>query len=441
MLQLNNPPVFCLPSILHLIEGSRKQIVGWIPVSAGSSTTSCSDPHFNAYGQEREQNLTFAVFAEGNLLSDKNSEGLNCSPFDYDHDLEHVRENSWFRINSNGSLDVMAVNSGRTNVTITLDDDGGVEHGGRNTTTQILIVIVQDVNDQPFFDFFFGDVALIYEGTRTPPAVATNISSGRCERPYQLLSFNISILDFCVPDCPNTPLVNQESSANIWRLFDGGSHQLFQGPSGSIAMDPNGTLIFTLEPHRHGRLLLHVDISDGNLHFGKNLTLVVEEVNSPPRFDMISNRVTLHEELGDPNEYTSLEFNAQHMLYRGSFVFSITPGRFDEVHQHLRFGGRSVSNMGLVACLEVVCNESATPGAGCQTCPGTELPWAGEFASCNGTASLRVWATPSRYGDEVVEIFLMDDGPTQPSTWSPYHRAGWVHLCQTAISADYSQFT
>jgi len=212
VLQLNNSPVFCLPSILHLVEGSREQIFRWIPVSAGASTTNCTDPRFHAYGQELEQNLTFTVFAEGNQVSDQNSESLSCDPFDYDHDLEYVRELSWFRINASGSLDVKAVNSGRTNVTFVSKDDGGVEHGGRNTRTQILLVIVQNDNDQPFFDFIFGDIALVYEGSFVPPLVATYISSGRFERPQQLLSFVIHVIDFCVSDCPNTSLGHGNTS-------------------------------------------------------------------------------------------------------------------------------------------------------------------------------------------------------------------------------------
>ena len=176
-------------------------------------------------------------------------------------------------------------------------------------------------------------------------------------------------------------------------------------------------------PHRHGRVLLMVSVSDGILDFEKHLTLVVKEVNSPPEFDMESTRVTLHEELQYTDEYTAGEFNADHMLYSGPFFSSISPGTFHEENQHLRFGARSVSNMGLVACVEVVCNETFTPGVGCHSYPGLALPWVGELAACNGTASLRVWATPSRYGDEVVEIILMDDGPMQPSAVSPY---GWL---------------
>jgi len=185
----------------------------------------------------------------------------------------------------------------------------------------------------------------------------------------------------------------------------------------------NGSLIFTLMPHRHGRVLLMVSVSDGILDFEKHLTLVVKEVNSPPEFDMESTRVTLHEELQYTDEYTAGEFNADHMLYSGPFFSSISPETFHEENQHLRFGARSVSNMGLVACVEVVCNETFTPGVGCHSYPGLALPWVGELAACNGTASLRVWATPSRYGDEVVEIILMDDGPMQPSAVSPY---GWL---------------
>ena len=102
VLQLNNPPVFCLPSMLMLVEGQRKEIANWIPVSPGASTVNCSDPVFDPFGQEQEQKLTFTVFAGDDLLRDRNSRGLSCAPFDYDHvDVrddnsgpEHVRERS-----------------------------------------------------------------------------------------------------------------------------------------------------------------------------------------------------------------------------------------------------------------------------------------------------------------------------------------------------------
>ena len=422
VIQLNNPPVFCLPDSLILVEGSREQIDGWIPVSPGASTLECTHPAFNPYGKERQQNLTFTVFAGGDLIRDKNSEGLDCAPFDYDHSLGHVREISWFRIYPNGSLDVNAVNSGQGNVSITLVDDGGIENGGVNTTTHRLLVIVQDVNDQPYFDFVYGGLVLVYEGIREPPAVATNISSGRCERPEQPLSFIISALDFCVPDCPGAPLGSSVDQG--WRLFeDSGTHQLFQGAPDSIHMDSqNGTLFFTLAPFRNGRVLLNVKATDGHLHFERNVTLIVEPVNSPPEFELESLKASLYEKLRYADEYTA-DFTADQMLYRKHFFLSIKPGGFDEDEQQLRFGVTSVSNPGLVACVEVVCDESATLGAGCQPQPGLDLPWVGTFGSCNGTAMLRVWATPSRYGDEILQIVLMDNGPLQPANVSPY---GWL---------------
>ena len=87
---------------------------------------------------------------EGDLLRDGPSNGLGCAPFDYDHDDvrddnsggEHIRETSWFRIDSHGSLDVLAATSGQINVTVVLQDDGGVLHGGRDSTTQHLLVQV-----------------------------------------------------------------------------------------------------------------------------------------------------------------------------------------------------------------------------------------------------------------------------------------------------------
>ena len=149
--QVNNAPVFCLPDYLPLLEGSRKQVPEWIPVSPGASTSNCTSPLFSAYGLERDQNLTFTVFTpEGDLLRDGPSNGLGCAPFDYDHDDvrddnsggEHIRETSWFRIDSHGSLDVLAATSGQINVTVVLQDDGGFLHGGRDSTTQHLLVQV-----------------------------------------------------------------------------------------------------------------------------------------------------------------------------------------------------------------------------------------------------------------------------------------------------------
>jgi hypothetical protein len=151
------------------------------------------------------------------------------------------------------------------------------------------------------------------------------------------------------------------------------------------------------------------------------VTLVVEPINSPPEFEMESVRESFYEKLHSANEYTA-ELTVDHMFVRKIF-FSITPGMFDEDEQQLRFGVKSVSNTGLVACVEVVCDELAVPGAGCQSQPGLDLPWTGAFGSCNGTAILRVWATPSRYGDEILEIILMDNGPLQPANQSPY---GWL---------------
>ncbi len=113
----------------------------------GVSTTNCYDTNFNAHDQERHQTVTFSVYADGDLLHNENSKGLGCAPFDYDYDFAQQVELSWFRISANGSIDVLSINSGNTNVTITIKDDGGSAGGGLDTTTQTLFVIVLPVND------------------------------------------------------------------------------------------------------------------------------------------------------------------------------------------------------------------------------------------------------------------------------------------------------
>jgi hypothetical protein len=423
----NNPPYFCLPSSLHLVEGVRKQVEAWIPVSVGASTTNCYDTNFNAHDQERHQTVTFSVYADGNLLNNENSKGLGCAPFDYDYDFAQQVELSWFRIHANGSIDVLAINSGNATVTITIKDDGGSAGGGLDTTTQTLFVFVSPVNDQPFFNFVFGSgVSVIYENAREPFHVATNISSGRCERPKQLLSFVITVLDFCVPDCLGTPLMQDNPRNNTWRLFDGGSNQLFRGPLDSVQMDPvSGMLNATLEPYRNGRVLFQVSLWDGGLSFNRSLTLVVEPINSPPAFQMAADLILLEEDLQSADEYVPRNFTVH---TRETVFLAVNAGPFSETSQRLRFGARSVSKTGLVKCLEIVCDKNSGAGAGCHPQPGLDLLFAGVFGPClSGNATLRVWTrhpTPllSTYDDEVVQVFLIDDGPMEPSVLSPF---GW----------------
>jgi hypothetical protein len=439
--QLNNPPVFCLPTTLELVEDDHTR--SWIPVSQGASTTDCSDPLFLPFGLEGEQNLTFTVFAaEGDLLRDRSSKGLGCAPFDYDHtDVrdddsggEHVREPSWFRIYANGSLDVRAANAGETDVTIVLRDDGGVAFGGLNSTTQTLHVKVFNVNDAPFFELLLHTVRVFEGSVLSPPArVITNVSSGRCERPpstaEQQVSFALSVLNFCVPDCPESlPLDASASRADqAHRLFeDGGSFQLFQSSDLRPGLNANnGNLVFALAPNRNGRVLFQVEMSDGSLSISRRITIVVDPVNSVPSFALETNRLAFHQELQMPDVYATTafdDFSVDRMLFQEAFVVGISAGAFNEQSQALLFGIRSLSNTGLVTCVEVICDNSTPLGANCHSRPDLGLTWTSNFTYCSESAALRVWPAPSRYGDEEFEIVMYDDGPMledTPSTFDP----------------------
>ena len=252
-----------------------------------------------------------------------------------------------------------------------------------------------------------------------PPPIVTNISSGRCERPQQKLSFIITVLDWCVGiDCSDTSLGESTDNNDIERIFDGGSHQLFKGPNSSaISVSSNFSLLFSLVPHRNGRVLLSVSLSDGNLTLDRQITVVVEPVNSPPFFNLSSDVLSFHQDLSltlpSAASQTAPGVVSDQVLYRDAFLFSISAGDF-EAHQRLKFGARSVSNTGLVTCLEVACNISAPPRAGCKANPGLGLTWAGDFASCNDTAMLRLWYDMPWYDEEEIEIVLYDDGPMEP---------------------------
>jgi len=178
-------------------------------------------------------------------------------------------------INASGTLAfALAPNAnGTANVTVVLQDDGGIEYGGADTSLpQIFSVTVLPVNDPPTFTG--GRNVTVYEdsGTTTVAGWATNIRAGPADESNQRLS------TIATNDNPG--------------LF-----------SAQPTVDTNGTLSLSVLPDAAGDV--HVTVwfrDDGGVDRGGmdtsapySFVIWINQVNDPPSFTPGTNVVVLED--------------------------------------------------------------------------------------------------------------------------------------------------
>ena len=151
--------------------------------------------------------------------------------------------------------------NGSAMVTVTLKDDGGTANGGDDTSApQTFTIYVNAVNDAPSFTGG-GDVTVLEDSGSYSAAWASAISAGPSNESAQTVSFNVS----------------------------NNNNGLF---SAQPAIDPNGTLTFTVAANAHGSALVTVTLTDngGTANGGVNtsgpqtFTIHVTAVNDAPSF-------------------------------------------------------------------------------------------------------------------------------------------------------------
>jgi hypothetical protein len=186
---------------------------------------------------------------------------------------------------------------GTATISVEVMDDGGTENGGSDTFSRTFQIIVNAVNDEPYFDKGPDPVVFEDSGATSIPGWATNISAGP----------------------PN------ESSQNLTFVLTPDNPALFSGPL--TINSQTGTLSFTPALNAVGSTPVTVDLIDdgGTANGGDDtytdiFTISIDPVNDPPSFTPGSDPEVL-EDAG----YQTLS----------GWASAISPGPPDEYHQAL----------------------------------------------------------------------------------------------------------
>jgi len=267
--QVNDPPSFARGANLIIYEDRGEQsIPNW--------ATNISVGPFNEAGQTAEFKVLPddpSFFAKGPYISEDGK--LTYTP----------------GLNRNGDV----------NITVYLEDNGGRENGGENTSEpQEFNITIIGINDAPSFDLQ-GSMHSVKEdtGRQVVSNWATNISTGALDEAGQNVVFRIS----------------HESES----LFS-------EQPS----ISPNGVLTFTPKPNASGeaKILVYLEDNGGTANGGENVSGTKEfiidiiGINDPPSFNKGDN-VIVAEDSGPkviPNWATK-----------------ISPGAVSEAGQELTF--------------------------------------------------------------------------------------------------------
>ena len=290
---VNDPPSFTAGLDQNILEDAGYQSVAWATaISRGPADESGQSLTFNL---SNDNNLLFAIQPE--VLPDGT---LTYSP----------------AINANGSAEV----------TVELQDGGGTDLGGDDTSDpQIFTITVDTVNDVPSFTVGADESIQVGDGAQLVAGWASAISHGPVNESGQLLTFNLSndnnalfsvqpavLLDGTLtytpaPSATGTALVSVELQDNGGTL-DGG-----------VDTSPPQTFIIDIEVA--GGLVLS---SCGTLATpGATYVLVTDLITTGDCFTVIANDITLdgngHSLVGDgvvstPNSTAS----------RGVFLASVT---------------------------------------------------------------------------------------------------------------------
>eukprot|EP00960_Hanusia_phi_P035990 752073-Hanusia_phi.AAC.5 len=431
ILQVNNPPTFCIPDTLVLVAEEEFTSANFVTsISTGGlddcvNSCNCSSGPF---GQERTQNLSFIISYSANQQEP-------CAQFEASNDM------SLFKVFTNGTVDIRAINWGRVNVSITLVDDGGVAHGGVNYTTRNIQVDVRNKNKHPSFTLSSDSRIIVNAGSAGVIHFADNISWGHCEEFEQPLSFALEVVDFCIPaifssnstvldfDAAVTQCSQSHNSTRGVEIFrcppDNSSapnstlESIFTGSSWPTLYS-NGTMQVDLQPGKYGIYVFLVTLSDGELCYQRQMEFVVQPVNTAPSADLPPMfNTTEHPSMGTTVDEPWKEV-----------VRNVRAGVWED-YQRIRFTIRGMGPEPLVQCakvlaclridsvmtrLQMFCNDTqgrSNEPACLYPQDGSSLfVWSGNFELCaSHVAELWIWPYPFYYGVQTLEITIQDDGP------------------------------
>jgi len=262
VLFVNQPPTITAPTELYIVENSGlNSLMNWATLTGGPS------------------NEPFQF-----LLTSFNLD--NPDLFDQ------------FYFDSDGSLYVRPGDDalGNSTVTLFIQDTGGTDNGGVDSTSYTFIIHVVRDNEEPSFTVGANQNVLEGSGTHTVANWAKNINPGSPLETWQTFSF-VNI---------------QTTNDSLFSVL----------PS----VDSNGTLTYTLAPDRYGFATIFLQIQDNgatggdNINIGQveNFDINVQNVNDAPSFTKGSD-ITVLEDRG------YIEFNG--------WATNVTPGPFESLEQ------------------------------------------------------------------------------------------------------------
>lgn len=289
VLPVNNRPEFALPTPVEVLEGS-----GAVSLPGVATGISRGSPN----GNENAQNVTFV------LTFQNGSQALFAAP-DVSMDAQ-------------GTLSFLLApyEYGAATFVVSLEDDGGTERGGLNTSVlQLLTVTVLPVNDAPTFEAR-DHVVWEDEGVVVVDGLASSISKGPpapiSNEDEQMLTFQLTYVNGSVGlfvafshaaslfECVNASTLPANSTLLNTSLSNSScgagfvQTQALFSPSVSnrVRLFPNGTMAFTLADHAFGAVRIALQLQDdgGRSNGGQDLsssfavTISVLSVNDAPTF-------------------------------------------------------------------------------------------------------------------------------------------------------------
>eukprot|EP00961_Rhodomonas_salina_P250523 3386737-Rhodomonas_salina.1 len=243
------------------------------------------------------------------------------------------RPEIFLQTSGNGTLVFVVAEhfNGLITFNLSLEDTGGVDSGGENTTTVPMNISVLSVNDAPSFDLQNPVVEVLEDaGLQQIALFAQNISAGPPDEIGQNLTFSFEYVSGDVVLFSHEPEILLSDI-----LISSGSNSSFlngTNSSDSNSTDQKGTLVFRTALHSNGYMTMNLSLQDdgGVARGGSNITtktivISILAVNDNPTF-AIASLLTIRED----------EFSLNNASL-SNVITNISRGAPDEVNQTLTF--------------------------------------------------------------------------------------------------------
>ena len=272
--------------------------------------------------------------------------------------------------------------SGRSNLTLTLRDDGGISNGGMNRSARMgLSIEVQRVNQAPSFVLTQNITVEESSGFHSIPRFAINISAepGFESSWPQEITFSLT----------------QVAGEEIW--FEQAPH-----------ISENGTLQFTVRSFRNGnaRFLAMLNDDGGvltgscqNSSLVQDFYLTIESIDDSPSFDLVANSIT------EDEVYSS---KSDGLFSYAHFARNISAGHFED--------SQNTSFVFVPQMVRLGTNLESTTLEGAQAIPALAELFADPFITLSADGNLSLHMQPLRHGAVLFKVFLVDDGHNLSTT-------------------------